>query len=165
MNTLLDIDEARVLPFSTIVCSLNVVKWKHQAYASVLQLTDRVEQLTTENIKAIHTKLMRSSKVQIVDGGGYTRAVRYVNAGLTRQATQKSAVVRSNQYNLAFCPAEQVDQQLDYICKMGRVCVDVDSSSSCWACLSMHLAIHRTMAESVCDRGMDPRYLYALPSF
>jgi len=99
MNTLLDIDEA---------------------YTSVLQLTDRVEQLTTENIKAIHTKLMRSSKVQIVNGDGYTRAVHYINAGLTRQATQKSAVVRSNQYNLAFCPAEQVDQQLDYICKMGR---------------------------------------------
>ncbi|KAI9574068.1 fido domain-containing protein [Boletus coccyginus] len=99
VNSLLDIDEA---------------------YTAVLQLTDHVEQLTTENIKEIHKKIMRSSKVQIVDGGRYTGAVHYINAGLTRQATQKSAVVRSQQYNLAFCPAELVDQQLDYICKMGR---------------------------------------------
>ncbi|KAF8547625.1 hypothetical protein OG21DRAFT_1472154 [Imleria badia] len=99
VNTLLDIDEA---------------------YTLVLQLADHVELLTTENIKAIHGKLMRSSKIKIVDGGGRTGAVHYVNAGLTRLATQKSAVVRSHQYNLAYCPVELVDQQLDYICKMGR---------------------------------------------
>ncbi|EGO26504.1 hypothetical protein SERLADRAFT_385255 [Serpula lacrymans var. lacrymans S7.9] len=29
-------------------------------------------------------------------------------------------MIRSSQYNLAFCPPERVDQQLDYICKMGR---------------------------------------------
>ncbi|KAG8221349.1 indole-3-glycerol phosphate synthase-domain-containing protein [Butyriboletus roseoflavus] len=91
-----------------------------QAYTLVMQLIDRVEQLTTESIKAIHSKLMRSSKIQTVYGGQFTGAVHYVNAGLTRQATQKSAVVRSHQYNLAFCPTELVDQQLDYICKMGR---------------------------------------------
>lgn len=67
---------------------------------------------------------MRTSKVQTVYGGQRTGAVHYVNAGLTRQATQKSAVVRSHQYNLAFCPTELVDQQLDYICKMGKVCAD-----------------------------------------
>ncbi|KAG6381891.1 hypothetical protein JVT61DRAFT_508 [Boletus reticuloceps] len=61
---------------------------------------------------------MRSSKIQIVDNGGCTRAVHYLNAGLTRLATKKSAVVRSHQYNLAYCPVELVDQQLDYICKM-----------------------------------------------
>lgn len=87
----------------------------------VLQLADRVELLTTENIKLIHCKLMRSSKIKIVDGPGCSGAIQYINAGFTRLATQKSAVVRSHQYNLAYCPVELVDQQLDYICKMGRV--------------------------------------------
>ncbi|EIW80835.1 hypothetical protein CONPUDRAFT_56821, partial [Coniophora puteana RWD-64-598 SS2] len=40
--------------------------------------------------------------------------------GVTRGVTQRTAVVRSQQYNLAFCPAGGVDQQLEYICKMGR---------------------------------------------
>jgi len=88
-----------------------------EAFADILQLKDRVDLLTTDTIKAIHSKLMRTSKVQITDGSG---ALHYINAGCTRQTTQKSAVVRSHQYNLAFCPAERVDQQLDYICKMGR---------------------------------------------
>jgi hypothetical protein len=96
-----------------------------QAFADILQLKDRVDLLTTDTIKAIHSKLMRTSKVQITDGSG---ALHYINAGCTRQTTQKSAVVRSHQYNLAFCPAERVDQQLDYICKMGRVRVLSPSS-------------------------------------
>lgn len=99
VNTLLDIDEA---------------------YTLLLPLADHVEQLTPDNIKAIHSKLMRTSKIQFVDMGGGTRTMRYVNAGLTRRATQHSGAIRSQQYNLAFCPAELVDQQLDYICKMGR---------------------------------------------
>ncbi|KAN0074410.1 Fido domain containing protein [Tylopilus felleus] len=99
---------------------VNILLDLDEAYTSVLQLVDRVEQLTTENIKAIHKKLMRSSKIRIVDGGGYPGSLHYVNAGLTRLATQKSAVIRSHQYNLAYCPVELVDQQLDYIWKMGR---------------------------------------------
>jgi len=47
----------------------------------------------TENIKEIHEKIMRSSEVQIVGSGRYIGAVHYINADLTRQATQKSAVV------------------------------------------------------------------------
>ncbi|KAF8141288.1 fido domain-containing protein [Boletus edulis] len=99
---------------------INLLLDLDEAYKSVLQLTECVDQLTTENIKAIHSQLMRSSKIQIVDNGGCTCAVHYINAGLTRLATKKSAVVRSHQYNLAYCPVELVDQQLDYICKMGR---------------------------------------------
>ncbi|KAF9243096.1 fido domain-containing protein, partial [Melanogaster broomeanus] len=88
------------------------------AFADILLLKDQVELLTTDTIKAIHRKLMRTSKVQILhDGGG---AIHYINAGCTREKTQKSAVVRSYQYNLAFCPTGRVDEQLDYICKMGR---------------------------------------------
>ncbi|KAL4079200.1 fido domain-containing protein [Scleroderma citrinum] len=90
-------------------------------------MKDKPELLTTENLKAVHTKLMRTLKVQIIDKnsganarGNGNSTLYYVNAGCTRQTTQKTAVVRSNQYNLAFCPVERVDQQLDYICKMGR---------------------------------------------
>ncbi|KAH7883162.1 fido domain-containing protein [Phlebopus sp. FC_14] len=87
-----------------------------EAYAVILQIKDRVELLTTDMLKVVHSKLMRTSKIQIVDSG----ELHYINAGCTRQTTQKTAVVRSHQYNLAYCPAERVDQQLDYICKMGR---------------------------------------------
>lgn len=107
---------------------------------------------------------MRSSKIRIVDGGGYPGSLHYVNAGLTRLATQKSAVIRSHQYNLAYCPVELVDQQLDYIWKMGRVCVAI-VSSFIWTRLSMHSAIHRTLAESIRDRGVDSRYVYAVSPF
>jgi hypothetical protein len=70
-------------------------------------------------MQLVHAKLMRTSKVKINDpiSGG----VHYINAGFTRQTTQKSVVRRSQQYNLAFCPAERVDQQLEYICRMGKV--------------------------------------------
>ncbi|KIJ65833.1 hypothetical protein HYDPIDRAFT_151470 [Hydnomerulius pinastri MD-312] len=88
-----------------------------EAYADILQVKDHVELLTTDMLKEMHAKLMRTSKIQIIDGRG---ALQYINAGCTRQTSQKTAVVRSHQYNLAFCPAERVDQQLDYICKMGR---------------------------------------------
>jgi len=91
-------------------------------------MKDKPELLSTENLKAVHAKLMRTLKVQVIESkngpkihDGGNSALHYVNAGCTRQTTQKSAVVRSHQYNLAFCPVEHVDQQLDYICKMGRV--------------------------------------------
>jgi hypothetical protein len=61
---------------------------------------------------------MRTSKLKINDL--MTRNVHYNNAGFTRQTTQKTVVIRSQQYNLAFCPAERVDQQLEYICRMGK---------------------------------------------
>lgn len=98
-----------------------------EAYADIYKMKDKPELLSTENLKVVHAKLMRTLKVQVIqskngpkihDGGN--SALHYVNAGCTRQTTQKSAVVRSHQYNLAFCPVEHVDQQLDYICKMGR---------------------------------------------
>lgn len=104
------------------------------AYNDILKMQERVELLTTENLKAVHAKLMRTLKVQIVENNvhrGRTNlnsnsncnnggAIHYVNAGCTRQTTQKTALVRNNHYNLAFCPVEFVDHQLDYICKMGR---------------------------------------------
>jgi len=79
---------------------------------------ERPELLTPGLIQAVHAKLMRTSKVKINDL--MTGGVHYNNAGLTRQTTQKTVVIRSQQYNLAFCPAERVDQQLEYICRMGK---------------------------------------------
>ncbi|KAH7915071.1 fido domain-containing protein [Hygrophoropsis aurantiaca] len=83
----------------------------------ILQIPNNVELLTTETLKRIHSKMMKTSKVKMQDG---CTALHYINAGCTRQTSQRTVVVRSQQYNLAFCPAERVDQQLDYICKMGR---------------------------------------------
>lgn len=101
------------------------------AYADILKMKDHVELLTPENLKAVHAKLMKSLKIQIVENSIHSSGttghssnnagtLHYVNAGCTRQTTQKTAVVRNNHYNLAFCPVKFVDQQLDYICKMGR---------------------------------------------
>lgn len=92
-------------------------------------MKDQPELLTTENLKAIHAKLMRTLKVRVVNNkrgpphlhDADHSTLHYVNAGCTRQTTQKTAIVRSHQYNLAFCPIANVDQQLDYICKMGKV--------------------------------------------
>lgn len=88
------------------------------AFSATIPCHERPELLTPGLIQAVHAKLMRTSKVKINDpiSGG----VHYINAGFTRQTTQKSVVRRSQQYNLAFCPAERVDQQLEYICRMGK---------------------------------------------
>lgn len=99
-----------------------------EVYAEMLKIKDSPELLTTDNLKAVHLKLMRSLKVQILDthhpsgprGHGNVGTLHYFNAGSTRGTTKKTALVRSSQYNLAFCPVEVVDQQLDYICKMGK---------------------------------------------
>ncbi|OAX33050.1 hypothetical protein K503DRAFT_776019 [Rhizopogon vinicolor AM-OR11-026] len=88
------------------------------AFAAIIQCQERPELLTPELIQAVHAKLMRTSKLKINDS--MTGGVHYNNAGFTRQTTQKTVVIRSQQYNLAFCPAERVDQQLEYICRMGK---------------------------------------------
>jgi hypothetical protein len=90
-----------------------------QAFAAIIQCHERPELLTPGLIQAVHAKLMRTSKLKI--GDPVTGGVHYNNAGLTRQTTQKTVVIRSQQNNLAFCPAERVDQQLEYICRMGKV--------------------------------------------
>lgn len=88
------------------------------AFSATIPCHERPELLTPGLVQVVHAKLMRTSKVKINDPmvGG----VHYINAGFTRQTTQKSVVRRSQQYNLAFCPAERVDQQLEYICRMGK---------------------------------------------
>jgi len=114
VQALTDLEDVSYLPFS-FASSLN----PPQAFSATIPCHERPELLTPGLIQAVHAKLMRTSKVKINDPmvGG----VHYINAGFTRQTTQKSVVRRSQQYNLAFCPAERVDQQLEYICRMGKV--------------------------------------------
>lgn len=119
VQTLIDIEDVRRSPSPPFSSFPNpYAKSGLQAFAAIIPCHERPEILTPALIQAVHAKLMRTSKLKINDtmSGG----VHYNNAGFTRQTTQKTVVIRSQQYNLAFCPAERVDQQLEYICRMGK---------------------------------------------
>lgn len=117
VQALIDLEDVSHLP-PFLITSLNLFN-SSKAFSATIPCHERPELLTPGLIQGVHAKLMRTSKVKINDPmvGG----VHYINAGFTRQTTQKSVVRRSQQYNLAFCPAERVDQQLEYICRMGKV--------------------------------------------
>ncbi|KAG5639830.1 hypothetical protein DXG03_003047, partial [Asterophora parasitica] len=68
------------------------------------------KELTPELVRRVHARLMRTCR--------YGES-KYTPPGVTRTST-KLAVVIQGTTNIECCPIEQVDSELEYICKMAQ---------------------------------------------
>ena len=57
---------------------------------------------------------MRSSKIN-------AEFTKYLNTGLTRTRTRKWVYITSANFNVECCPPDEVDKELSYICRIGKV--------------------------------------------
>lgn len=88
-----------------------------QAYHQLEEIATDTKKLTRENICVIHNYLMRNNQVSL-------NLDFYVSPGSTRTLTRKSLVqtlINLGVAKIQSCPYPAVDEELDYICKMGAV--------------------------------------------
>jgi hypothetical protein len=83
------------------------------AYHQLEEITNDTKKLTRENICRIHSHLMRNSRVT-------PNSESYIPPGFTRSLTRKTIAV-PGVTKIQRCPYPAVDDELNYICKMGVV--------------------------------------------
>lgn len=85
-----------------------------QAYENLHAFQEESGELTPDLILDTHRILMRSSKIN-------PEFTKYLNTGLTRTRTRKWVYITSANFNVQCCPPDEVDKELEYICRIGKV--------------------------------------------
>jgi hypothetical protein len=83
-----------------------------QAYKLLSELSEDVENIDKDTICRIHSSLMKNCQFT---------GKRYIAAGKTRTETRRTAIVAGSYYNIECCPFRNVDDELEYICRMTKV--------------------------------------------
>ncbi|PAV19494.1 filamentation induced by cAMP fic [Pyrrhoderma noxium] len=91
----------------------DILKDTIRAYENLHAFQEESGELTPDLILDTHRILMRSSKIN-------PEFTKYLNTGLTRTRTRKWVYITSANFNVQCCPPDEVDKELEYICRIGK---------------------------------------------